>query len=169
MRIEGASLLLEEYLMTNLPFQEFTKRLEKELYRLHYTESSVIQYRRMWRRIATFFEQEGIDHFTEEAGMHFLDEQFNFFELAKAAKLTQSTINVFRVVRMRGDFQQHGSILRRYYKQKERLQTNDLKKLLQGYQNHCQQSEYAQVTQHYRKMGREAAPESPGHALVERL
>jgi integrase/recombinase XerD len=76
--------------MTNLPFQELTKRLERELYRLHYSESSVTQYRRMWWRITTFFEQEGIDHFTEEAGMHFLDEQFNFFELEKAGKLTQS-------------------------------------------------------------------------------
>ena len=39
--------------MTTLPFQELTERLEKELYRLHYTEASVMQYRRMWRRIAT--------------------------------------------------------------------------------------------------------------------
>ena len=33
MIIAGVTLLLEEYLMTNLPFQELTKRLEKELYR----------------------------------------------------------------------------------------------------------------------------------------
>ena len=140
--------------MKNLPFQELTKRLEKELYRLHYTEASVMQYRRMWRRITTFFEQEGIDYFTEEAGMHFLDEHFNFFELEKAGNLTQSIINVFRIVRMLGDFQQHGSILRRYYKQKELLQTNKLKILLQGYKAHCQQKEYSKVTQnHYRKIG----------------
>jgi hypothetical protein len=66
--------------MTSLPFQELTKCLEKELYRLHYTEASVMQYRRMWSRIASFFEQEGIEHFTEEAGIRFLDEQYNFFE-----------------------------------------------------------------------------------------
>jgi len=139
--------------MTSLPFQELTKRLEKELYHLHYTEASVMHYHRMWRRIATFFEQEGIDHFTEEAGMRFLDEQFNYFELEKAGKLTQSLINVFRVIRMLGDFQLHGSILRRYYKQKELLQTNALKKLWQSYQNHCQQKEYSRVTRnHYRKI-----------------
>ena len=70
--------------------------------------------------------------------MRFLDEQFNFFELEKAGKLTQSIINVLRIVRMLGDFQQHGSILRRYYKQKELLQTDEFKQLLKGYQNHCQ-------------------------------
>ncbi len=105
--------------MTDLLFQELTQRLEKELYRLHYTEASIIQYRRMWKHIATFLEREDTDHFTEEAGMRFLDEQFNFFELEKVGKLTQSIINVFRIVRMLGDFQQHGSILRRYYKQRE--------------------------------------------------
>ncbi len=139
--------------MINLPFQELTNQLEKELHRLHYTEASVLQYQRMWRRIATFFQQEDIDHFTEEAGIHFLDKQFNFFELEKAGKLTQSIINVFRIVRMLGDFQRYGSILRRYYKQKELLQVNELKKLLQDYQNHCRQKEYAPVTQnHYRKI-----------------
>ena len=139
--------------MTNVPFEELSQRLEKELYRLHYTEASVMQYRRMWRRIATFLEHEGFDHFTEEAGMHFLDEQYNFFQLEKAGKLTQSIINVFRIVRMLGDFQQHGSILRRYYKQTELLQLNEFKQLLKGYQNHCQEKEYAKVTQnHYRKI-----------------
>ena len=140
--------------MTILPFQELTQQLEQALYRLHYTEASIVQYRRMWKRIATFFEQEGIEHFSEEAGMRFLDEQFNFFEREKAGKLTQSITNVFRIVRMLGDFQQHGSILRRYYKQKELLQTDALKAVLQGYQAHCQQKAYANVTQnHYRKIG----------------
>ena len=66
--------------MTSLPFLELTKQLETELFRLHYTEASVVQYRRMWRRIALFLEQKGIDNFTEEAGIRFLDDQFNLFE-----------------------------------------------------------------------------------------
>jgi site-specific recombinase XerD len=107
----------------------------------------------MWRRIAIFFEMKGINHFTEEAGICFLDEQFNFFALEKAGKLTQSIINVFRIVRMLGDYQQHGSILRRYYKQKNLLQTDSFKDLLQRYQVYCQQKEYSIATQnHYRKI-----------------
>ena len=139
--------------MNNLPLQNLIDRLEKELYRLHYTEQTVKYYRMMWRRIITFFENEGVDHFTEEVGMRFLDKQYNFFELEKAGKLTQSIINAFRVVRMLGDFQQHGSILRRYYKQKELLQNNEFKEILQHYASHCQQKEYSKATQnHYRKI-----------------
>ena len=140
--------------MTTLPFQELTQRLEEALYQLHYSKASIAQYRRMWKRMATFFDQEGIDSFSEEAGMRFLDEQFHFFEREKAGTLTQSIINVLRIVRMLGDFQQHGSILRRYYRHhKELLQTDALKKVLQGYQAHCRQREYAKATQeHYRKI-----------------
>lgn len=139
--------------MSTLPLQDLIEQLEKELYRLHYNEQTVKYYRQMWRRIVTFFENEGVDHFTEEIGMRFLDKEYNFFELEKDGKLTQSIINVFRVVRMLGDFQQHGSILRRYYKQKELLQDNDFKETLQDYIRHCQQKDYSKVTQnHYRKI-----------------
>lgn len=139
--------------MNNLPLQDLIARLEKELYRLHYNEQSVKYYRMMWRRISKFFESEGVNHFIEEVGMRFLDKQYNFFELEKKGKLTQSIINAFRVVRMLGDFQQHGSILRRYYKQTELLHNNEFKEILKQYLNNCRQKEYSKVTQnHYRKI-----------------
>ena len=139
--------------MKNPSLQDLIARLENELYRLHYNEESVKHYRLEWRRIVTFFENEGVDHFTEEMGMCFLDKQYNFFELEKAGELTQSIINVFRVVRMLGDFQQHGSILRRYYKQKELLHNDESKEILQHYVAHCRQKEYSKVTEnHYRKI-----------------
>ncbi len=91
--------------------------------------------------------------FTEDAGLCFLDEQFDFFELEKSGKLTQSIINVFRVIRMLGDFQQHGSILRRYYKHVELLQTDEFKALRQSYKNYCQQKGYSKCTlKHYSKI-----------------
>jgi integrase/recombinase XerD len=139
--------------MNVLPLQELMSQLEKELYRLHYNEQSIKYYRLMWRRIIAFFEAEGIEHFTEEVGLRFLEKEYNFFELEKAGKLTQSIINVFRVVRMLGDFQQHGSILRRYYKQKELLQNMEFKERLKHYAAYCQTKEYSAVTQnHYRKI-----------------
>lgn len=140
--------------MNNLPLRELIAQLEKELFRLHYAEQSIKYYRRMWRQIVTFCESVGIDHFTEDLGMSFLDKCYNFFELEKTGKLKQSVINVFRTVRMLGDFQQHGSILRRYYKQEELLQNNEFKEMLQHYLGHCRQKEYSKVTQkHYMKIG----------------
>ena len=139
--------------MIILPFQELITQLEKELYRLHYSEGSIKLYRYMWQRIATFLENNNEGHFTEEIGLSFIDKEFNFFELEKDKKLTQSIINVFRIVRMLGDFQQHGCILRRYYKQKELLQNDEFKETLQLYASYCLQIDYATATQkHYKRI-----------------
>lgn len=139
--------------MINLSFKDLTTELEKELLRLHYSESTRKTYRRMWRRIATFLENEDIDHFTEEIGMRFIDKEYDFLTREKAGALKQSDINAFRIIRMLGDFQQHGSILRRYYKQRELLQTNEFKATLQLFESHCRHKEYAIATQkHYRKI-----------------
>ena len=139
--------------MNYLPLEELFIRLEKELRRLHYTDQSIRYYRNLWRHIATFCRDESLDHFTEEVGLRFLEKHYDFFELEKAGKLTQSIINVFRVVRMLGDFQQHGSILRRYYKQRELLQNIEFKGIVTNYSHHCRQKEYSKVTQnHYRKI-----------------
>ncbi len=135
----------------NMPLRELAVLLEQELHRLHYGRQTIRYYQRMWKHIIAFCESEGADHFTEDLGMRFLDRRYNFSELEKAGTLTQSIVNVFRVVRMIGDFQQHGSVLRRYYKHKELLHHDGFKALLQKYEHHCRQKGYARVTQkHYR-------------------
>lgn len=139
--------------MEVLTFPDLTARLEKELHRLHYNEQTIKYYRNMWRRVATFLESAGSDRFTEEAGLRFLEQEYNFFELEKNRKLTQSIINVFRVVRMLGDFQQHGSILRRYFKHRLKLlQNSHMEESLHQYALYCEAKDYSKVTQnHYRK------------------
>ena len=46
--------------------------------------------------------------------MEFVDKKTNFFEKEKKGELTQSNVYLFRMVRMVGDFQQSGTIPRRY-------------------------------------------------------
>lgn len=137
--------------MNTVPLRELIVSLEEELYRLRYNTGTIKYYRMMWKHIMTFSESEGVDHFTEDLGIRFLDRRYNFSELEKTGHLTQSIVNAFRVVRMIGDFQQHGSILRRYYKHRELLHHDGFKAILQDYEHHCRQREYAKVTQkHYR-------------------
>ena len=67
--------------MNSLSLKELIAQLKTELHRLHYKECTVKYYRSMWRRIITFFENEGVNQFTEEVGMRFLEKQYNFLEL----------------------------------------------------------------------------------------
>jgi len=139
--------------MSALTFTELTRRLDIELQRLHYTEGSIKAYRIAWKHIASYLEQEGLDCFTEEAGMRYLDCRYDFSTREAAGTLTQSLINSLRIVRMLGDFQQHGSVLRRYYKQKIVFTSEPFNQWLQRFQTHCIQLQaYSKVTcDHYRK------------------
>jgi integrase/recombinase XerD len=139
--------------MSNPTFSELVDGLEMELYRLHYNEKSIQYYRRMWRRIGKFLKDEGADHFREELGMRFLDKEYRFSELERAGELTQSVVNAGRVVRMLGDFQQHGSVLRRYYKHRELVRSGELNRILGMYAEHCRHKGYSTVTQnHYKRI-----------------
>ncbi|MBS4054917.1 MAG: tyrosine-type recombinase/integrase [Thermaerobacter sp.] len=136
--------------MNALPFEELTSRLETELHRLHYKEPSIKGYQRMWLRIASFLANQGTSYLTEELGMAFLEREFNYFELERTGKVTQSICNAFRVVRMLLDFQQHGSVLRRYYKQRDLLNAEGLKLVLRQFAEYCRLKGYSRVTQkHY--------------------
>ena len=138
--------------MNRRPFLELTADLERELRRLHYTEQTIRYYRRMWAKIALFLDAEHGEYFTEEVGLRFLETRYNFLELEKAGGLTRSLVNIGRVVRMLGDFQQHRSVLRRYYKHRKLLQTDTFIRMLASYVTDCQQRQYSRVTQgHYRK------------------
>lgn len=151
-------------------FDQLIGRLEDELHRLHYTEGTIKVYRRAWKHIGLFLEQEGLDSFTEEAGMHFLEIKYDFFSREKTGTLTQAQINSLRIIRMLGDFQQHGSVLRRYYKQKTEFDSESFRQWLQRFETHCQAQDYSKVTcNHYRKTTERFLSyiESQGVCLVE--
>jgi hypothetical protein len=120
-------------------FSDLTEALEKELERLHYTLETRRYYRRVWRHIATFLEEQGAMQFTEGLGLRFLEARYDYQVLEETGQLTQSIINTGRVVRMLGDFQQHGSILRRYYKQHQLLQTSLFDAVLEAYSHACRE------------------------------
>lgn len=133
-------------------FLELTTDLEQELKRLHYASPTIRFYQRIWKKLALFLKAEHSDYFTEELGLRFLDEKYNFLEREQNEGLTQQLVYIAWVVRMLGDFQQHRCILRRYYKHRELIQTDAYKHILSSYVSECQRRQYSKVTQdHYCK------------------
>jgi hypothetical protein len=68
---------------------QLTTALEQELHRVHYTEGTINYYRRMWSCIAAFLEAEHVPGFTEELGLGFLDQQYDFLARQEAGTLTK--------------------------------------------------------------------------------
>ena len=107
--------------MEKVPIRELITRLERELIRVGYAEATLNYYRSIWKRIIAYFEDRGETFFSEAVAMKYVDNKCDFFAKEKAGALTQSNVYLFRVVRMMGDFQQHGVILRRYERSLSRV------------------------------------------------
>jgi len=132
--------------MEKVTIRELITRLERELIRVGYAEATLNYYRSIWKRIIAYFEERGETFFSEAVAMEYVDNKCDFFAKEKAGALTQSNVYLFRVVRMMGDFQQHGVILRRYERTLSRVNNPQNQAHLAKFKTHCAASGYATHT-----------------------
>jgi site-specific recombinase XerD len=130
-----------------VPIKELVGLLEQELIRMGYKEATLNYYRDNWRKIIQHFDAIGEPFFSETAAMRYVDEKCGYFAKEKAGQLTQSNVYLFRVVRMMGDFQQHGTVLRRYHRSLSRINQPENVALLHKFAAYCQNCDYAVSTQ----------------------
>lgn len=88
--------------------------LDAELVRLGYKDSTMLWYRGCWRRVARFFAARGVEEFSLDLAMAWVDEACGFFGRERAGTLKPTDIYLFRVAQMLGDYANHGAVLRRY-------------------------------------------------------
>jgi len=132
--------------MEQLPIKELVIRLEQELRRMGYAEATLNYYRDNWKRIVTHFDELGETFFSEAVAMQYVDNKCDFFAKEQANELTQSNAYLFRIVRMMGDFAQHGTVLRRYMRSLSRINNPHNQELLTQFAAHCKSADYATST-----------------------
>lgn len=94
---------------------ELVSELDAELVRLGYTPSTMVWYRGCWRRLERWFASRGVQEFSLDVAMAWVDEACGgFFEKEQAGTLKATDVYLFRVAAMLDDFAVHGSVLRRY-------------------------------------------------------
>ena len=133
--------------MEKTTIRELVVLLEHELIRIGYKDSTLNYYRTNWKRIIAYFDERGEVYFSEGTAMQYVDEKCDFFAKEKAGLLTQNNIYLFRIVRMMGDFQEHGAVLRRYSRSLSRINRTDDLRLLNGFKEYCKTAEYSLSTQ----------------------
>ena len=95
--------------------------LEAELQRLGYKDSTLVWYRGCWRRMQKYFAAHGVEEFSLDAAMSWVDDACGFFGKEQAGTLKPTDVYLFRVAQMLGDYQAHGAVLRRYSRSIRRL------------------------------------------------
>jgi integrase len=88
--------------------------LDAELRRLGYKDSTMVWYRGCWRRMQKYFAARGVEEFSLDAAMAWVDDACGFFGKEQAGTLKPNDIYMFRVAAMLGEYAAHGAVLRRY-------------------------------------------------------
>ncbi len=101
---------------------ELVSALDVELVRLGYKPSTMVWYRGCWRRLERYFASRGVQEFSLNVAMAWVDEACGgFFEKEQAGTLKATDAYLFRVAAMLDDFAVHGSVLRRYSRSVSKL------------------------------------------------
>ena len=113
---------------------ELVSGLDAELVRLGYQPSTLKWYRGYWRRLERWFASRGVQEFSLDVAMAWVDEACGgFFAKEQAGTLKQTDVYVFRVAAMLDDFAVHGSVLRRYSRSVSKLSAEQAE-VLAGFQ-----------------------------------
>ena len=95
--------------------------LDAELRRLGYKDSTLVWYRGCWRRLEGFFAARGVEEFSLDVAMAWVDAACGFFDKERTGTLKPNDIYLFRVAQMLGDYALHGAVLRRYSRSVSKL------------------------------------------------
>jgi site-specific recombinase XerD len=94
---------------------ELVSGLDAELVRLGYKPSTMVWYRGCWRRLEAFCASRGVQEFSLDLAMAWVDQACGgFFDKEQAGTLKATDVYLFRVAAMLDDFAVHGAVLRRY-------------------------------------------------------
>jgi site-specific recombinase XerD len=101
---------------------ELVSGLDAKLVRLGYKPSTMVWYRGCWRRLEAFCASRGVQEFSLDLAMTWVDQACGgFFDKEQAGTLKATDVYLFRVAAMLDDFAVHGAVLRRYCRTVGRL------------------------------------------------
>jgi len=114
-----------------------------------------------------FAQEQDEVYYSEKLGVDFVEKNFNILKKDSEGSLKQSEVQNLRVIRMLGDFQLHGSVLRRYYKHKEILHSQYFIEVISNFKQYCIDKEYSTVTiGHYTKQSAKFLDYGDSHGLT---
>jgi len=100
----------------------------EELYRIGYSSATVPRFNLVWQKLQLYGDSKSLEYFSEELGESFLNEFFNYPSKYGDKFPYKSRIAV-RAIRMLGDYQLYGIILRKRKQQQPDLPDEFLKSI----------------------------------------
>lgn len=126
-----------------LTLDELSTKVIAELEHLNYAYNTICGYRASFKRITSFAKSKGSDYFSEEIGLLYLKERYDCELESFIQKQPQQAKQAIRSVRLLGDFQLHGIIVRRTVKTKAYVYPKKFEIVLLAYDKECELRAYS--------------------------
>jgi integrase/recombinase XerD len=128
---------------TERPIRKLVAEVLEELERLRYSESTRTGYRRFYRRVIDFADNAGERVYSEGLGNRFLQTKYKFDLDSYSVSVHRSFRNEARCIRVLGDYQLHGAILRRRTTKTPYARTPEFAEALKVYYRECAERNYS--------------------------
>lgn len=126
-----------------LTINELVSKVLAELKRLNYSYNSICGFRAFYKRFITFADEKGETYFSEELGRIFLAEKYGYTNNYYTEAMPKSLSPYVRRIRILGDFQLHGVIIRRIIKKPSYVKPLQFEKELIAYEKECENNSYS--------------------------
>src|SRR5690625_5262583 len=128
---------------TRFPIEELVAKVLSELKRLNYAYNTICGYRAFYKRVIAFVKENNEVYFSEAIGRQFLEEKYNLTIDYYKEAMPKQLKDPIRRIRVLGDYQLHGVIIRRIVKKKGYVKPPQFEKELIAYEKECEINEYS--------------------------
>jgi site-specific recombinase XerD len=128
---------------TKLTINELVTKVLAELERLNYSHNTLCGYRAFYKRVITFANEKKELYFSEELGREFLKEKYNCTINYYTEAMPKQYKHPIRRIRILGDYQLHGVIVRRIVKKPGYVKPPQFEKEFSAYERECESNDYS--------------------------
>ncbi|KPA17976.1 hypothetical protein MHK_001791 [Candidatus Magnetomorum sp. HK-1] len=128
---------------TKLTIIELVDNVLSELKRLNYSNNSICGFRAFYKRVIAFANEKEELYFSEQLGREFLQEKYNCTINYYQESMTKKFNAPIRKIRILGDYQLHGVIIRRIVKKPGYVKPPQFEKVLLAYERECEKNDYS--------------------------
>ncbi|MCL6443932.1 MAG: tyrosine-type recombinase/integrase [Alicyclobacillus sp.] len=115
----------------------------EELKRLNYAYNTLCALRASFNRICAFAREKGEPYFSEQLGKDYLREKYGCTIDYYLEPFPKKAKEAIRSIRLLGDYQLHGVVIRRIVKRKGYLKPPQFEEVLTAYEKECKDNEYS--------------------------
>lgn len=130
---------------TNVPLEELVSKVLDELKRLNYSYHSLCLSRGFYRKLIAFAKEKQEEFFSESLGAGFLKKSCGFDISIHKGAMPKKFVMTVRRIRILGDFQLHGVIIRRVIKKPAYVKPPQFEHILLAYDAECERNNYSKI------------------------